>query len=155
MSREYITTNSTRTVKSWKAKRRSFSQPVKLGVSQKMWINFENQMNIKGENEKLLIYNKELSNWYPPHMHPKTNLKVKSLKKWGVFSVRRGETRTRKLNQWLKRPLLKGISIEWMWIQRQIKGLMVYIVSTLYAPELHREWIYERLFPKNKAAIDS
>ena len=32
---------------------------------------------------------------------------------------------------------------------------ILYIVYMLYAPELHPEWMYEKLFPKNKAAINS
>ncbi len=44
-------------------------------------------MNIKGEIEYLLIYNEELSNWYAPHMHPKTDFKAKSLIFWGIYRV--------------------------------------------------------------------
>jgi len=59
--------------------------------------------------------------------------------------VRWGGTRTSKLNQWLKRPLLHSQSIEAELLQREIRvqivslEYIVFIVSTLYAPDMHQE----------------
>jgi hypothetical protein len=49
------------------------------------------------------------------------------------------------INQWLKRPLLFYHSIERNGFQREKRGEIVYIlyiVSFLYAPELHQETMF-------------
>ena len=61
--------------------------------------------------------------------------------------MRRGGTRTRKLNQWLKRLQQYDKSIERSGKQREILGEVVsivyilYIISLPYAPELLREMV--------------
>ena len=59
------------------------------------------------------------------------------------MDVLRVGTRTSKLNQWLKRPLLNPRSIERKWFQRdfseKIESIVyiLYILSLLYAPDKH------------------